>query len=81
MRTVAGLLVSGGLSQLRSCCAPECLAQARRTGVGTALTLLAIDLVYVPRGQARRSHIIDAAIEAGWLVAWWRSGRRTEPSV
>nr|WP_234326593.1 hypothetical protein [Streptomyces sp. NRRL S-337] len=74
VRTVSGLLVACGWSQLRACPAPECLAQARRLGLGTALTLLAVDLVYVPRGTVRRSHALDAVIEAGWLVAWWRCG-------
>ncbi|MEU8917295.1 hypothetical protein [Streptomyces nigrescens] len=72
VRTVSGLLVSCGWSQIRTCPLPECLAQARRIGLGTALTLLAIDLVYLPTGKVRRSHALDAVIEAGWLVAWWR---------
>ncbi|GAO12882.1 hypothetical protein TPA0598_13_00660 [Streptomyces lydicamycinicus] len=72
VKTVSGLLVSCGWSQIRTCTTAECLVQARRIGVGTALTLLAIDLVYVPAGKVRRSHALDAVIEAGWLVAWWR---------
>ncbi|MGP4002235.1 hypothetical protein [Streptomyces sp. 8N706] len=77
VRTVSGLLVSTGWSQLASCSAPACLVQARRAGLGTALTLLAVDVVYVPAGQARRSHLLDALVEAGWLLAWWRAGRLT----
>lgn len=73
VRTVSGLLVTCGWSQIRTPPTSECLAQARRLGLGTALTLLAIDLVYVPAGKVRRSHSLDAVIEAGWLVAWWRS--------
>ncbi|MFD0169246.1 hypothetical protein ACFVJH_34740 [Streptomyces decoyicus] len=72
VKTVSGLLVSCGWSQIRTCTTAQCLVQARRIGVGTALTLLAIDLVYVPAGKVRRSHALDAVIEAGWLVAWSR---------
>jgi hypothetical protein len=56
VRTVAGLLVVNGWSQLPARPTSECLAQARRTGLGTALTLLGIDLVYVPAGKACRGH-------------------------
>lgn len=78
VRTVAGLLVSSGGSQMLSCSTPACLAQARRAGLGTAVTLLTIDLVYVPRGRARRSHMLDAAVQVGWLVAWWKSGHMSK---
>lgn len=77
VRTVSGLLVSCGWSQIRALPTAEGMAQARRLGLGTALTLFAIDLVYVPAGKVRRSHALDAAIEAGWLVAWWRSRTST----
>lgn len=77
VRTVSGLLVSCGWSQIRTLPTAECLVQARRLGLGTALTLFAIDLVYVPAGKVRRSHALDAVIEAGWLVAWWRSRTST----
>ncbi|MDX3225170.1 hypothetical protein [Streptomyces sp. ME19-01-6] len=75
VRTVAGLLVSNGVNQLRTPSTPQCLAQARRTGVGTAVTLLLGDVIHVPTGHARRAHIADAAIEAGWLIAWWKHSR------
>lgn len=73
--TVAGLLLVNGYSQLR---APSD-ESARVIGVGTAATLLAIDLVYVPRGTIRWTYLIDAAFEAGWLAVWWRSRRREPP--
>lgn len=75
VRTVAGLLVSNGWNQLRTLSTPECLAQARRIGIGTAATLLVADVVYVPAGKVRRAHIVDAVVETGWLIAWRRSGR------
>ncbi|MFJ4778114.1 hypothetical protein [Streptomyces sp. NPDC088762] len=54
------------------------LRHARRVGVGTALTLLAIDLVYVPRRVIPATYLLDAAKEAGWIWAWWQVGRLPE---
>jgi hypothetical protein len=51
-------------------------AEARRIGVGTALTFLLIDVVYVPAGRIRPTYLIDAAMEVGWIVAWSRSAPR-----
>ncbi|MFD0902129.1 hypothetical protein [Actinomadura sediminis] len=81
-RTVAGLLVSAGWSQTRASASPAGRAHARRTGLGTATTLLAIDLFYVPRGTLRWTYLLDAAMETAWIVAWCRTdagsaGRRT----
>lgn len=67
--TVAGLLCVNGAAQISAARAGEPVA-ARRIGQGTALTLLAIDLVFVPMGRIRWTYLIDAALEAGWLVAW-----------
>ncbi|MEU8804533.1 hypothetical protein [Spirillospora sp. NPDC048819] len=78
VRTVAGLLVSAAWSQLRAGSSPEGRAHARRTGLGTALTLLTIDLVYVPRGRLRWTHLLDASMEAAWIAAWLRA--RTDPA-
>ncbi|MFE0331766.1 hypothetical protein ACWEWI_27775 [Streptomyces sp. NPDC003753] len=74
-RTTAGLLATSGWALLRTPAVPGGAAQARRTGVGTAVTLLAVDLVYVPRGRIRPTYLLDAAMQAGWLAAWWRCGR------
>jgi hypothetical protein len=58
---------------------PEGLVQARRIGLGTALTLFTIDLAYVPAGRIRPTYLLDAAVEAGWITARRRCGRlRTE---
>ncbi|MFI8965816.1 hypothetical protein ACIGO8_27320 [Streptomyces sp. NPDC053493] len=74
-RTTAGLLATAGWSMLFSSAAPPAVRQARRTGLGTAVTLLAVDLVYVPRGRIRPTYLLDAAMQAGWLLAWRRCGR------
>ncbi len=67
-RTTAGLLVGIGWSQLSAAPTPEGVRQARRIGVATAATLLAIDLIYVPLGRIRPTYLIDAAMEAGWIM-------------
>jgi hypothetical protein len=41
----------------------------RRIGIGPALTLADVDLVYVPRPQISRMYLVDAAVEAAWLLA------------
>lgn len=45
----------------------------RRLGIATALTLLGIDLVYIPRREMRWTYWQDALCEIGWLAAWARS--------
>ncbi|GAB3268388.1 hypothetical protein GCM10027449_01670 [Sinomonas notoginsengisoli] len=44
VRTVAGLLLGNGYAQLQAAATPAGAEHARRIGVGTAATLLAIDL-------------------------------------
>jgi hypothetical protein len=67
--TVAGLLCSIGHAQWRAD-SPDQWRQARRLGLGTAGTLLAIDLIYVPRGRIRWTYLLDAATELVLIVAW-----------
>ena len=68
--TVAGLLLGNGAVQLMTEDTPAGRRNARNLGVATAATLLAIDLAYAPRGRIRRTYLLDAAMEAGWLGAW-----------
>jgi hypothetical protein len=76
VRTVAGLMVANGLAQVRTGAAPAEVRQARRIGVGTALTLLSVDLVYAPSGRISRMYLLDAAMEAGWVLSWRMVRRR-----
>jgi hypothetical protein len=75
--TTGGLLVSAGVAQLTAAADPHGPAQARRIGLGTALTLLAVDLVYVPKGRIRPTYLLDAAMQTGWIAAWLRSTAAT----
>ncbi|MGW3464389.1 hypothetical protein ACWDE9_34510 [Streptomyces olivaceoviridis] len=55
--------------------APESLGQARRAGVGSAVTLPAVGLVHVPLGRIRPTYLLDAAMQAGRPAVWWRCGK------
>ncbi|MGW4213524.1 hypothetical protein ACWEIJ_36450 [Lentzea sp. NPDC004789] len=70
-RTTAGLLMGIGWAQTRS--AAGQWQHARTLGLATAVTLLAIDLVYVPKGRIAKTYLLDAAMEAAWLYAWSRA--------
>jgi hypothetical protein len=75
--TVAGLLTTVGTAQLAAR-SPSQVRLARLVGLGTAATLLTIDLIYVPKRRISRMYLQDAVCEAGWIAAWaWASRRRS----
>jgi hypothetical protein len=65
-------LIVNGIIQLTTSSTAIGLRQARRFGVGTAAVLAAIDLVYVPARRISKMYLVDAAIEVGWIMAWYR---------
>ncbi|TSD99793.1 hypothetical protein FOS14_11145 [Skermania sp. ID1734] len=73
MYTVGGLMASLGWVQLAAGGTAEGHRLARRAGTGAAFTLLTIDLIYVPAGRIRPTYLLDAAMEVGWLLAWFRT--------
>ncbi len=75
VQTVAGLLVSNGVALLRTARDEQSLEQARRLGIATAATLLAVDLRYVPSGRIAPTYMADAVAEMGWILLWTRSRR------
>lgn len=74
-KTVGALLLSIGIVQGRALQSDEALAVARSLGIATALSLLAIDIVYIPKREMRWTYWQDALCEIGWVVAWMRSPR------
>ena len=72
-KTVGGLLFAIGCVQLAATDSPEELRIVRHLGIGTAFTLLAIDLVYIPKGEMRWTYWQDALCEVGWIAAWMRA--------
>jgi hypothetical protein len=73
VHTVAGLLVAIGWSQLSGTGSAEGQDMARRIGIGTSAALLAIDLIYVPKGRISKMYLLDAVVEAAWITAWLRA--------
>lgn len=65
---IGGVLVRAGS---RGRVSPEIRALA----AGSALTLAAVDCVYVARGRIRPVYLLDAAAEAGLLAGWALAGR------
>ncbi|MFJ9284826.1 hypothetical protein ACIRPE_19000 [Kitasatospora aureofaciens] len=51
--------------------------RSRRAGVGSAATLVSVDLIHVPLGRLRPTYLLDAAVQAGWLAARAACGRLT----
>jgi hypothetical protein len=70
VQTVAGLMLCNGFAQVTTGTSHEGLLLARRIGIGTALTLATIDLVYAPAGRISKVCLLDALAEAGWIVGW-----------
>jgi hypothetical protein len=56
---------------------------ARALGVGTALTLLAVDVVEVPRRRISRAYLQDAVCQGAFLVMWAVASRpgRTDHTI
>ena len=88
VRTVSGLLVAVGVGQVRTARRAALtggtaigLETARDLGIGTALTLAAIDLVYGGSGRISRAHLGDVPLELGWLAAWLSCGPDPTPRV
>jgi hypothetical protein len=76
-KTSGALFMSTGIAQLMTEDSPESIRFARRVGIGVALTYLTIDLIYVPKGRLRKTYLLDALMEAGWLYAWAKAERRS----
>ena len=70
VRTVAGLMVVNGVTQVRAGSSPEGQRLARLLGIGTAATLGSVDLVYAPPGRISRVYLVDAACELAWVALW-----------
>ncbi|GAA3706640.1 hypothetical protein GCM10022377_20520 [Zhihengliuella alba] len=76
VQTVAGFSVAVGYALLRSTPSDEGRRTARRLGIGSALAYGLVDLYYGSTGRIRRIYLADAAVEAGWLLAWLAARRR-----
>lgn len=73
VRTVAGLLVTVGVAQLRAARDADSIGYAKLLGIGTAGTLAAIDLTYAAQGRISRIYLVDAAVELLLIRNWLRN--------
>ncbi|MCE3277025.1 MAG: hypothetical protein K0R13_2880 [Propionibacteriaceae bacterium] len=73
VKTVAGLLIVNGITQLATSSSADSMRQARRLGVGTAAVLAAVDMIYVSAGQISKMYLVDAAVEVAWIMAWYQA--------
>ena len=73
-RTSGALFLASGVALLLAEPSQDGIETARRIGMGVAAAYLAIDLVYVPKGDIPKTYLLDAVMEIGWLTAWvrWR---------
>src|SRR4051794_41879631 len=61
VRTVAGLLIANGVVQVGAAGgSADALALARRLGIGTAVTLGGVDVVYASTGRVSRGELLGA---------------------
>ena len=70
VRTVAGLLLANGCSQLIASRRASDASAAAAVGIGTAATLATIDLIYAPSGRISKVYLLDAVLELGWIALW-----------
>lgn len=73
VRTVAGLLITVGVAQLRAAREPAGVAYAKFLGIGTSATLAAIDISYAARGRISKIYLVDAAVELLLIRCWLRN--------
>jgi len=74
VRTVAGLLIVSGATQLSAPPDAQGLALARRLGMGTAGVLASIDAVYGIPGRISRMYLIDGVAQTVLIVSWLLAG-------
>lgn len=79
VRTVAGLLAVAGIVLLLAGLRQRVTVDVRILGMGFALVLAVIDLVYVLNGTIRPVFLLDAAVELVLLGAWAIARRAPVP--
>lgn len=75
VRTVGSLLAVIGGVLLSSARRDRITPEVRGLAVGSALTLAVVDVVGVGIRRIAPVYLLDAALETGLAVAWWRAGR------
>jgi hypothetical protein len=72
--TVGAVVTAVGITLLRASWGKDPRV-ARWLGATTAIAFLVVDVVYVARGTISAVYMVDAALQAAFLVGWARAGR------
>lgn len=76
VRAVGDALIAVGIAEITTSRDPAALRQTRKAGIGIAVALTAIDVVYVPRRRISAMYVLDAIGHLFWVAAWLRAARR-----
>jgi small-conductance mechanosensitive channel len=82
VNAVAVLVLACGLALLSAAWRRRVSLEVAILGIGAAIGLAAIDVVYVWRGTILQIYLADAAVEVVIIAAWlwcWSGVRRAEP--
>ena len=77
VRTVGTLISVIGVSLLRAFGSEKVSPEAKWLAMGSALGLAGVSGWYASRGRISKIYLMDAALELGWVAAWWMEG--TQP--
>ncbi|WP_426749714.1 hypothetical protein [Myxococcus sp. Y35] len=73
VKTVGGLVSVIGATLLSACRHGRVTPELRKLAVGSAASLLVIDIVYAARRRISPVYLGDAAIEAALIAAQWKA--------
>jgi hypothetical protein len=81
VRTVGGLVTVIGATLLVGARRRELSGALRLLGIGSALTLAVVDVVYASRGRISPIYFADAAAETSLIVGWITARRFRERAL
>jgi hypothetical protein len=80
VRTLGALITVIGAALLRGTRGGRVSPELRLLAVGSALSLAAIDVIYVARGRIRRVYLLDALAELALALLWGVASRAARRS-
>ena len=75
VKTVGALVTAIGAAMIADRMRGESSPASRVLGVGSAVALGGVDVVYAARGRISPVYLLDAAVQAGLCAAWLRRSR------
>jgi hypothetical protein len=70
VRTVGALVLVIGISLIAAGCRSTFSVETAILGIGTALSLAAVDIIYVARRVIAPIYLLDAAVEIALILLW-----------